>query len=148
MVVNISKEKIYREVARATLYSGAKHPGSDAAMLSRVAVIDADRPMLGQFCDEALASARLALRQVLESAASDDSSITLVFRLSPASDGVQTAGICDSLTDYMEKAVTARWLAFSDKTGAEAYAAEAQMLLDECRRKALYKRKPMRPKLR
>lgn len=145
MTITISKEKIYEEVARATLYTGAKHPEGDPAMLSRVAVIDADRPLLSRFCDEALTSARLTLRQVLDSASSDDDTITLVFRLSPASDDTLTAGLADSLTDYLETAVIARWLAFSDKAGAAICADEARILLDECLRKALYKRRPSRP---
>ena len=145
MTINISKEKIYEEVARTTLYTGAKHPGGDPEMLSRVAVIDADRPLLSRLCDEALASARLVLRQVLESACSDNDTITLVFRLSPACDNVLTASLADSLTDYLETAVIARWLAFSEKAEAAICADEARILLDECLRKALYKRKPTRP---
>lgn len=145
MTIKISKEKIFGEVATATLYTGAKHPDGDTAMLSRVAVIDADRPLLSRFCDEAVASARLALRQVLESVSSDSDTITLVFRLSAACDDSLTASLADSLTDYLETSVIARWLVFSDKAEASLCADEARLLLDECLRKALYKRKPSRP---
>ena len=145
MKIIISKEKIYKDVTRTSLYTGAKHPDGNPAMLSRIAVIDSDRPLLSHFCDEALASAALVLRQVLRSVTSDERDITIVFHLSQASDDTQTSGIADSLTDYMKTAVIARWLALSDKAEAGAYTAEASRLLDECLRKALYKRKPTRP---
>lgn len=146
MKITINKEKIYGEVTRTSLYTGAKHPEGNPGMLSRVAVIDADRPLLSRFCDEALASASLTLRQVLGSVVTEGNDIIIVFCLSHAADDTQTSGIADTLADYMKTAVIARWLAFSDKAEAETYTAEARRLLDECLRKALYKRKPTRPK--
>lgn len=146
MTITISKQQIYQEVTEATLYTGAKHPGGDPAMLSRVAAIEADRPMLARMCDEALATARLALRRVLRAVDSDTDTITLVFNLSAAADDTLTDTLAASLTAYLETAVIARWLAFSDKSAADTCAAEARLLLDECLHKALYKRKPRRPR--
>ncbi len=51
-----------------------------------------------------------------------------------------------SLRSYFIQSISAKWFVFTNKKEAGDYAAAATMHLDDVKRKAMYKRQPMRPR--
>lgn len=142
--IDISKDRVYEEVAQTTSYTGAKMEG-DSRAYDRIFTTDADRSQLERFWTESCASACGALKKYL--ADTDDSPTGYVMRLelSASYDDTLSDSIIKDMESFFVMNITGKWFSFSNKPEAGEYVSAAAGFLESVKRKACFKKKPRRP---
>ncbi len=140
LTLTIPIPQLLTDVGRTAAYAGAKN--DDYARLSTT---EADSAQLTHLISQAATVASNALkRQVLTESLTAEA-YTLQLEVSASFDPALQSQMQSSLSAYLTMAVTARWLALSQRDEADDYAAVAAEMLTELQRYAASKRRPTRP---
>lgn len=145
MVLQVSKSEVMRRVADATAYTAGKMTG-DVDAFDRIPTVDEDCTVLDRFWDECRSELLLELKGLVDGESFDGNAYSLSLNLSRSFDPALVPSMQINLMEFFVQGVTAKWFVFSNKEEAGAYSDKAQSLLDDLHRKALFKRKPLRPK--
>lgn len=154
ITLTINKEDVLREIAVTTAYTGGKME-NDANALERISTVDEDEKHFERFWEESradLCQELIGLVSYEGMAAGDATTADTGKRLyelrldvSGAFDSALLPSMRLSLFSYFVQSMVAKWYVYTNKGEAGEYADKAATLLDDIHRKALYKKKPVRP---
>ena len=142
-VLKIKKEDVYNEVAKTTSYTGAKM-GDDAAY-ERIFTTEEDKTMLERFWNESKNTIAESLKNFLSDESEADGTYTLILGLSASFNDGLLESMERSLFSFFVMNITAKWYTFTNKGEATEYAAAAASNVEDIKRKAFFKKKPVRP---
>lgn len=148
VVIDITKQDVYEEVAKTTAYTGARMQGDDGAY-DRIFTKDSDMEMLERFWSEACSAATEQLKNFVTEVsgeAAGSAAYHLKLELSSSYDDSLTAGMKASLTSYLVLMIVSRWSRITNRTDSESYATDAAGAMDDVMKKVYYRKKPTRTK--
>lgn len=157
----ISKDGVMREVAVTTAYTAGKMVGDEKA-LDRISTVDEDENHLCRFWDESRADLCQELiglvaseGMIVGSEQSDDSAnvdttvtpslYEVKLDVSDSFDEALLPSMKLSLFSFFVHSIAAKWYVYTNKDEAGAYADKASTILDDLHRKAVWKKRPVRP---
>lgn len=157
----ISKDGVMREVAVTTAYTAGKMVGDEKA-LDRISTVDEDENHLCRFWDESRADLCQELiglvaseGMIVGSEQSDDSAnvdttvtpsmYEVKLDVSDSFDEALLPSMELSLFSFFVHSIAAKWYIYTNKDEAGAYADKASTILDDLHRKAVWKKRPVRP---
>ncbi len=140
----LNKDDIYEEVAKTTLYTGAKMDDDEKAY-DRIFTTDEDKIILNRFWEESKITVCNYLKRILHSEKEDDNVLEIKLELSSSFNTSLKSSMQSSLTSFFVMNITSKWFNLTNKQEAAGCAAEAATYLEDVKRKALYKKKPTRP---
>ncbi|MBR6775200.1 MAG: hypothetical protein IKM23_05735 [Bacteroidales bacterium] len=143
-IFTIDKNKIFEEVAKTTLYTGAKMDDDEKAF-DRIFTTDEDKIILNRFWEESKNTICDFLKRILSSEDEVSDVLTIKLELSASFDTSLKASMQSSLISFFVMNITSKWFNFTNKQESAGCAAEAATYLEDVKRKALYKKKPTRP---
>ena len=146
ITLTISQSAVLDEVSQTSSYTGTKKD-SDEKAYDRIRTTEEDKSELLRFWNECRAEvAQTFIRMlVLEGMATDGDTYDLVLNVSVAFDRALLPSMQLGLFSYFVQSIAAKWYMYSNKEESGAYADVGKAILDEVKRKALYKKKPVRP---
>ncbi len=142
----IGKENVYREVSRTAEYTGSKMQDRDA--YQNISTTDEDKEMLERFWNESKSLVCESLKKVLLSAEeimSPEQTFSLALGLSDSFDSQLEESMQSSLFSFFVTNIISKWYNFTNKKETTEYAAEAAGCIEDIKRKAFFKKKPVRP---
>lgn len=140
----LNKDDIYEEVAKTTLYTGAKMDDDEKAY-DRIFTTDEDKIILNRFWEESKNTVCDFLKRILSSENEESDILTINLELSASFDTSLKSSMQSSLISFFVMNITSKWFNLTNKQEAAGCAAEAATYLEDVKRKALYKKKPTRP---
>lgn len=143
VTLSVNKKDVYKEVAQTTEYTGGKIEGND--VYENISTTDEDEGILERFWNESKNIVCNELKKVLESETESGDNYQLKLHLSNAFDNALTESMQRSLFSFFVMNIVSKWYTFTNKEEASGYAAEAATYMDDIKRKAFYKKKPVRP---
>ncbi len=145
IILILTKEEVYEEVAKTTSYTGAKMPSEDNAY-DRILTTDDDKEILDRFWAESKNIVCNNLKKVLSSEVESESGeYTINLDLSASFDVQLTESMQRSLFSFFVANIISKWFVFTNKKEANDYMSEAATYMDDIMRKAVFKKKPTRP---
>ncbi len=144
ITLSIGKEDVMQEVAVTTTYTGAKMD-EDGNALERISTVDEDRAQLDRFWEECRADLCQELIGLVSFEGMVDDRFELRLDVSKSFDEALLPSMKLSLFSYFVQGIAAKWYVYTNKKEAGEYADKATTLLDDIHRKAVYKKRPMRP---
>lgn len=142
--LKVDKGAVLNEVAKTTAYSGAKMVGEEGAY-ERIFTTKSDQDMLERFWTECQVAVCETLKKFLQQEENTSEGWSLQLGLSESFDEKLTASIKKELFSFFVMGIVAKWYVFTNKKEAEEYDSTAANLLVGIHKKALFKKKPMRP---
>ena len=142
-VLKIKKEDVYNEVAKTTSYTGAKM--EDDAAYDRIFTTAEDKTMLERFWNESKNAIAGSLKNFLADEREADGTYTLTLSLSASFNDGLLESMERSLFSFFVMNITAKWYTFTNKGEATDYATAAAANVEDIKRKAFFKKKPVRP---
>lgn len=134
-----------KEVAVTTSYTGAKMEGDEHAY-DRISTVDEDESHLERFWEECRGDlCQELIGLVTHEGIVNDDVYELRLDVSRAFDDAQLPSMRQSLFSYFVHGITAKWYVYTNKKESGDYADKAITLLDDIHRKAVFKKKPVRP---
>ncbi len=140
LTVTIEYESAIYELGRTAAYAGIKRDDYE-----RLAVTEADRQLLRQYCHDACGCMVRSLKSMVDGVESDDDGFTLRLRTSASFDTALELTIADSLRSYVALTALTRWLALTSTEASRDFSAVAATMLDDARSQLVQRRAPRRP---
>lgn len=153
--LRILKESVMQEIAVTTAYTGGKM-SEDVSAMERIQIVDEDRQQLERFFEECRADLCQELIGLVKREGMTEGGgvlqngglpnyYELVLDVSRSFDEALLPSMRQSLFSYFVHGVVAKWYIYTNKQEAGDYADKAATMLDDIHRKAVYKKKPIRP---
>lgn len=134
-----------REVAVTTAYTGGKMDKDENA-LDRISTVDEDESHLERFWDESRADlCQELLELVTFEGMQNESNYEARLNVSKSFEEALLPSMNKSLYSFFVHNICAKWYVYTNKAEAGDYADKAATLLDDIHRKAVYKKRPIRP---
>ncbi len=143
IVLTVSKEEVYEEVAKTTSYTSAKM--DDEHAYDRIFTTDEDQSMLERFWNESKIMVCNSVKRMFAGEDERDGVYSLHLSLSSSFDEAFNESMERSLFSFFVMNITAKWYTLANKDEAGGYATEAATYMDDILRKAYFKKKPIRP---
>jgi len=140
----VAKGDVYDEVALTTSYTGSKM-GGDPDAYERIYTTTADQAQLNRFWTESRVAVCEALRKFLDDVEEDETGLRIVLSLPSSFDDSLGEAMQEEMRSFFVMNITAKWYVFTNKGEAGQYSLDAAAHMEGLRRKACYKRRPVRP---
>lgn len=144
ITLNVSKSDVWNEVTKTTAYTGDKMTNDETAY-ERILLTDEDAKVLQRFWEEACAVANDQLKEMLETSSSMSADYNVKLHVSNSYDTTLNGSVQTALRSYFISAIVARWCKFANKGEADSYAKDAEMMMEDVRRKLYSRKRPRRP---
>lgn len=145
VTLEVSKNSVLTEVAKTTSYTGSKMDEDEKAY-DRIFTTDADLDMLERFWNESQIAVCEQLKKHLSGEQTkDNGDWEIKLSLSQSFDQALTNSMKKELVSFFVMNIVSKWFAFCNKKEAGDYAAAASELLIGVHKKALFKKRPVRP---
>lgn len=170
ITIQIFKDDVYEEVAKATDYTGAKLIDGDEKARDRILATDSELSDLGRFWEEAVLATNERLKQMLISgttklvmvplAASEKKEIAertmppirprkpayeAELEVSKSFDKELTANVQSALRNFFITSIIGHWFKFANKGEATDYFKQASEMMDGAERLLYSRKRPTRP---
>lgn len=147
ITLKVNKRDVMKGVAVTTAYTGAKMNDDENAP-ERIPTVDEDEEHLDRFWDESRADIcqeliGIVAKEGMKGETGDDYELHL--DVSNSFDEALLPSMSVSLTSFFIQSIAAKWYIYTNKREAGEYADKASTLLDDIHRKAVYKKRPVRP---
>jgi hypothetical protein len=142
--LRINKQNVYTEVAKTTSYTGAKMTDEDA--YDRIFTTAEDAEMLDKFWSESKIAICGNLAKLLHAEDETNGTWRLILNVSSAFDSNLRDSMEQSLFSFFVANITAKWYVFTNREDVTTYVNEAVAYVDDIKKKAYNKKKPIRPK--
>ena len=148
LVITISKDSVYEEVAKATAYLGAKNVDANGKNLfDQVFVTDADKAMLEGYWADAIKNLVFALQRnvgKVNELGDEEGSVGIGLGMTDNWNEKLKGALDECLKQYVTNKVLADWCAVSYKDMAEQYVAKATEQLQEMGNLVYARKRPTR----
>lgn len=172
ITVQIFKDDVYEEVAKATDYTGAKLIDGDEKARDRILATDSELSDLGRFWEEAVLATNERLKQMLMSGTTKEVQVFPVFpaedmevkeqmtnpipiptktayvaklEVSKSFDKELTDNVQSALRNFFITSIIGQWFKFANKGEATDYFNQASEMMDGAERLLYSRKKPTRP---
>lgn len=147
ITVTIGQSDVYKEVAKATDYTGSKLVDGDEKARDRILAVDDDFKELGRFWDETIATVEEFLKSLLVKSATDDSkNYSLELEVSKSWDTALKDSVQATLRSYFISSIIGKWFNFANKGESNEYLVNASSLLVDAERMLYARKRPTLPK--
>lgn len=148
--IEILRDDVYEEVAKATDYTGAKLIDGDEGARDRIMAADDDLAELGRFWEESVLAVNENFKEMLISGSTKPTSSGEVayqaeMEVSLSFDKELTSSVQSTLRSYFIASIIGQWFKFANKGEAKDYFAQGAELLETAERLLYSRRKPKRP---
>lgn len=174
--IQIMRDEVYEEVAKATDYTGSKLIDGDDTARDRILAADDDLAELGRFWDESVLAVNENFKEMLISGSTKNVGISVSpvhpiantdaqavvpdlpvttigkpayvakIEVSKSFDKSLTASVQSTLRSYFIASIIGQWFKFANKGEAADYLTQGAELLETAERLLYSRRKPTRPK--
>lgn len=153
ITIEVYKDTVYEEVAKATDYTGAKLIDGDATARDRILATDSDLSDLGRFWDESVLVTNERLKEMLVSGTTKQVSVgdeektayVAEIEVSKAFDKELTGSVQSSLHNYFIASIIGQWFKLANKGEADDYFRQAGEWMNGAERLLYSRKKPTRP---
>ena len=147
ITINISREKVYSEVAKATDYTGTKLEGrtDDEDVRERILMTDEDLRSMSVAWDDCVSSVNEELKEMLSAYASNEEGYTATLEVSAAFDTVLCGSVESCIRGFFISWMTGQWFVYSNKGESEGRMAQAVEYMGAAVRMLYSRRRPKRP---
>lgn len=172
ITIQIFKDDVYEEVAKATDYTGAKLIDGDEKARDRILATDSELSDLGRFWEESVLATNERLKEMLVSGTTKQVRVFPVFpaedtevkeqtanpipiptktafvatlEVSKAFDKELTSSVQSSLCNFFIASIIGQWFKFANKGEATDYFKQAGDWMDGAERLLYSRKKPTRP---
>lgn len=145
LLITISKNSVYDEVAKTTAYIGAKNKLEDGkTAFDQIFVTDADLSMVERFYQESVETLKNVLKRFISGVEDNDDSLSLTLEMPDRFDKNMGDGITSSSLSFLVNSIIGKWCEITANDKVKEYADNATALLQEIKDKVYYKSKPTR----
>lgn len=145
ITLQVLKQEVYDEVAKATDYTGSKLPQSDDDARDRILIADDDLVNLGRFWDESVLATNENFKTLLVSSHSSDRAYQVSLEVSKSFDKQLTGSVESTLRSFFIASIIGQWFKFANKNEAADYFSQAAELLETADRLLYSRKKPTIP---
>lgn len=143
--LKVIKEDVYREVAKATDYTGSKMIDGDENARDRILAGDEDLAELGRMWDEAAMTSNERFKEMLLSIDNSSECYAIELEVSRSFDRVLVRNIEACLRSFFISSIIGQWFKYTNKSEAEGYFNQAGEMLMGAERLLYSRRRPRRP---
>lgn len=145
ITLQVLKQEVYDEVAKATDYTGSKLPQSDDDARDRILIADDDLVNLGRFWDESVLATNENFKTLLVSSHNSDRAYQVSLEVSKSFDKQLTGSVESTLRSFFIASIIGQWFKFANKNEAADYFSQAAELLETADRLLYSRKKPTIP---
>ena len=151
ITINVYRDDVYDEVAKATDYTGSKLMDGDEGARERILAGDAELADLGRLWDESALAANESLKEMLVSGQTGEDKDSGRVRyeakieVSLSFDKGLAGSVESALRSYFVASVTGQWFKYANKGEAADYFGQAAEWMESAKRMLYSRRKPRRP---
>lgn len=173
ITVQVFRDDVYEEVAKATDYTGSKLIDGDEGARNRILAADDDLAELSRFWEESVLAVNENFKELLISGSTKnikssalppiDSDVSIaalqpglpivnmrigyeaVIEVSKSFDKTLTTSVASTLRSFFIASIIGQWFKFANKGEAADYFAQAAELLESAERLLYSRKKPTRP---
>jgi hypothetical protein len=153
ITIQVSKDDVYEEVAKATDYTGAKLINGDENARDRILATDSDLSDLSRFWEESVLATNERLKEMVVSGETKsvdvDKSTKIVYEVtlevSKSFDKSLTANVQSAIRNFFIASIIGQWFKFSNKGEAKDYFSQAGEMMNGAERLLYSRKKPTRP---
>ena len=151
--IQVFKDDVYKEVAKATDYTGAKMMDADEGAYDRILATDSALSDLGRFWEESALAVNERLKQMLVSGETVSvpsveghrMAYAATLEVSKAFDKGLTASVESTLRNFFIASIISQWFKLANKGEAADYLSQAGEMMDGAERLLYSRRRPVRP---
>lgn len=167
ITIQIFQDDVYKEVAKATDYTGSKLIDGDEGARDRILAADEDLAELGRFWEESVLAANESLKEMLVTGGTAYITPTLnpitpqgvtsvtptlgekgyraEIGVSKSFDKALTASVQSTLRSFFIASIIGQWFKFANKGEAQDYLIQASEMMIAAERLLYSRRRPTRP---
>ena len=153
ITIQVFKDDVYEEVAKATDYTGAKLIDGDEKARDRILATDNELSDLGRFWEESVLATNERLKEMVVSGttktATDGQTAKTcyegVLEVSKSFDKGLTPNVQSALRNFFINSIIGQWFKFANKGEATDYFKQASDMMDGAERLLYSRKKPTRP---
>lgn len=153
ITIQVSKDDVYEEVAKATDYTGAKLIDGDENARDRILATDSDLSDLSRFWEESVLATNERLKEMVVSGETKsvevDKSTKIVYKVtlevSKSFDKSLTANVQSAIRNFFIASIIGQWFKFSNKGEAKDYFSQAGEMMNGAERLLYSRKRPTRP---
>lgn len=145
IVLEVVKEEVYREVAKATDYIGSKMLDSDENARERILAGDEDLSELGRMWDETALALSERFKGLLQSESISNGRYRAKLEVSRNFEMSLARNVEASIKSFFIASIIAQWFKYTNKGEAADYFAQAGEMLMSAERLLYSRRRPRRP---
>lgn len=146
ITITIGQSDVYKEVAKATDYTGSKLIDGDDKARDRILAVDDDFKELGRFWDETIAAMEEFLKSLLvKSSKNDSKNYELELEVSASWDDALKDSVQATLRSYFISSIIGKWFNFANKGESNEYLVNAASLLVDAERMLYARKRPALP---
>ena len=149
ITVQIFKDDVYEEVAKATDYTGAKLIDGDDGARDRILATDSDLSDLGRFWEESVLATNERLKEMIVSGATKQidarTGYEAVLEVSKSFDKGLKDNVQSALRNFFIASIIAQWFKLANKGEAADYFNQAGEMMDGAERLLYSRKRPTRP---
>ncbi len=153
ITIQVSKDDVYEEVAKATDYTGAKLIDGDENARDRILATDSDLSDLSRFWEESVLATNERLKEMVVSGETKsvevDKSTKIVYKVtlevSKSFDKSLKDNVQSAIRNFFIASIIGQWFKFSNKGEAKDYFSQAGEMMNGAERLLYSRKKPTRP---
>lgn len=153
ITIQVFKDDVYEEVAKATDYTGAKLIDGDESARDRILATDSDLSDLSRFWEESVLATNERLKEMVVSGETKsvgvDKSTKIVYEVtlevSKSFDKSLTANVQSAIRNFFIASIIGQWFKFSNKSEAKDYFSQAGEMMNGAERLLYSRKRPTRP---
>lgn len=153
ITIQVSKDDVYEEVAKATDYTGAKLIDGDESARDRILATDSDLSDLSRFWEESVLATNERLKEMVVSGETKsvevDKSTKIVYKVtlevSKSFDKSLKDNVQSAIRNFFIASIIGQWFKFSNKSEAKDYFSQAGEMMNGAERLLYSRKRPTRP---
>lgn len=153
ITIQVFKDDVYEEVAKATDYTGAKLIDGDENARDRILATDSDLSDLSRFWEESVLATNERLKEMVvigeTKSVEVDKSTKIVYEVtlevSKSFDKSLTANVQSAIRNFFIASIIGQWFKFSNKGEAKDYFSQAGEMMNGAERLLYSRKRPTRP---
>ncbi len=153
ITIQVSKDDVYEEVAKATDYTGAKLIDGDENARDRILATDSDLSDLSRFWEESVLATNERLKEMVVSGETKsvevDKSTKIVYKVtlevSKSFDKSLKDNVQSAIRNFFIASIIGQWFKFSNKGEAKDYFSQAGEMMNGAERLLYSRKRPTRP---
>lgn len=146
IIITISQNDVYNEVAKETDYIGSKLIDGDENARNRILAVDEDFKELGRFWEESVTAVNEDLKEMLVSGITDaDKNYKAELQVSKSWDKTLQESVQSSLRSFFIDSIIGQWFKFANKGEVKDYFAAAGETLLNVERLLYARKRPTLP---